>query len=119
MGATNFIVEKSGTSAKAVFDELQEAARRAYGSEGYTGSIAEKAGFEEFTLPSGLDIQTFLNYIEGDEDASLDGMSPAAADVCRRARRRYDDKWGPAVCVQTMPVRSGRGAWLFCGMASE
>lgn len=85
MGATMMKIVVVGKDARHAFSKATGNARQMYVSEGYTGTIAEKTDFVEFSLPSGLSANEFCNrVIEGDTSTST---LAKASGVC-------EDKWG-------------------------
>ena len=136
MGANTFLDTAVGTSAREAFDRLTDQARYEYGHGGYTGTIAEKHGFREFTLPEvpGLSpsslVEFCLNgiYDEDGNDAAwtphtgsrlVDGkwvpnptvtIPPIHRDTLRRISEAVDDKWGDAGCVEITHTPEGQEA---------
>ena len=51
MGATTFFTYATGKTAKEAFASAQSEARYDHGHSGYTGTIAEKPSFVEFSVP--------------------------------------------------------------------
>lgn len=51
MGATSFFTTANGKTASEAFASAQADARYDYGHSGYTGTIAEKPSFIEFSVP--------------------------------------------------------------------
>jgi len=109
MGAATFRDSGTGKSAKHVFHELKEEAEYQFGHDDYTGTIAEKSSFIEFTPPTGMSVKEFINAIES-YDEEEDNNVPSEV---KRAWEVYDDKWGPAVCVKD------GDKYTFLGWASE
>jgi hypothetical protein len=132
MGAANFHSEGKGASAAEVFDQLVEQAAWDHGHGGYTGTIAEKTGFVTYPLPADITADMLdgalssFHWIEEDRVGDPVPWAKGAVedfDKCVAAYGRdqlermadvYDDKWGPALCVQTGP-----DTWAFMGYASE
>lgn len=108
MGADNFTNRGKGTSAAEVFDIITRSARYEHGHGGYTGTIAEKRDFKELTVPKDLTPREFIDRIEAWNDTN-----ETHPDVLR-AKRQYEDKWGPALCVKI-----AEGEWVFFGLASS
>ena len=96
MGATTFTATASGRNAREAFQAARAEAQRAFGDEGYTGSIAEKDSFVMIPLPAGADPLREANKL-------IEAMD-----------RRIADKWGPAGCFDL-----GNGQFYFFGWASE
>lgn len=124
MGAEQFSVTVAGEDAQQAFHYAKEDAFYEYGHRGYTGTIAEKPGYMEATLPEGVSLQEFERalthaspYWTRDEDGTLieiSGHRPAWAgndwDIIAQV---YNDKWGDCIAVQT------EGYWTFMGWASS
>lgn len=96
MGATTFSVSAKGKTAQEAFDKAVASAKRSYGHDGYTGSIAEKRSFAMITPPKGEDAIAYANKLMDDDDP------------------RISDKWGPAGCIKLDPT-----TFLFFGWASD
>ncbi len=91
MGATDFSTKASGTTAREAFKSARDDAAYEHGHGGYTGTIAEKHGFEMIAAREGETIrETVDRLIES------------------------NDKFGPAFCLDM-----GKGDFLFFGIASE
>lgn len=110
MGATNFYVTGKGKTVEQAFDALVVEARYLYGHGGYTGTIAEKHGYVEMAPPAGLTPEQFASAAEGYDDNPGVTLHPTVI----KARRIFDDKWGPALAIPKEP-----GEWIFVGLASE
>jgi len=113
MGATTFRHTATGRDAIEAFLTAKEEAYWERGHGGYTGTIAEKDRFLEFTPRNGTgaDLVEALEESDGVASSELIGaLGRADADW---AFALYDDKWGPAVAVKTGPTE-----WTFCGWAS-
>jgi len=120
MGATNFCSEGRGLTMANTFDVLVNDARYEHGHGGYTGTIAEKNGFIEVNVPAGVDVQTFMNWIENFDYEP--GVVPLKhVSYVRELSRRYNDKWGPALGIKLSepPDENGFSAFVFFGFASE
>ena len=96
MGADFFVTYESGKTAERAFSLARELAKREYGSCGYTGTIAEKDGFEVFPTKSAGD--------------SLDEAYQLADRL---------EKWGPAGCFQVVDAEGDEPTWCFFGWASS
>jgi len=91
MGATDFSTKSSGATAREAFKLARDDAAYEHGHGGYSGTIAEKSGFEMIAALEGETIrETVDRLIEG------------------------NDKFGPAYCLDM-----GDGEFLFFGLASE
>jgi len=122
MGGTTFYNEVPAhgetTTVSAAFLHAVEQAQWEHGHGGYTGTIAEKHGYVEFTIPEGLSAQDVTKLIREYEEnqwaadeAKVPVVIPPGLDLARMFAV-YDDKWGPAVAF-----KSGN-SWVFCGWAS-
>jgi hypothetical protein len=117
MGATTFANVGRGATAQEAFGGLVSAARYEYGHGGYTGTIAEKSGFQEFPVPAGVTPEQLVRWVEGfDIDGDVDASEIPAEYVAlvRKIYKVWDDKWGPAACLKIAD-----GKWVFFGWASE
>jgi hypothetical protein len=113
MGATTFIHIATGRTATEAFHTAKEEAYWECGHGGYTGTIAEKPGFLEFTtsIGTGADLVAALEEsYDAPSEKLIEMMGRTEADY---AYATYDSKWGPAVAVRTGPTE-----WTFCGWAS-
>lgn len=104
MGAEQFRTEAKGKTAQEAFNAAKEEAYYDYGHAGYTGTIAEKDSFVMAKTQGKLGAAYRI------ADAIEDGESWVHPDDCRA----YDDKWGPALCLQI-----AEDEWLFFGIASS
>jgi len=95
MGAEYFTTISSGKTVKEAFRNAIDDARYEYGNRGYTGSIAEKDSYVVLKGPVPL-------------NEAYD-----TADRCSESSR-FEDKWGPAGCIE---LEDGR--YLFFGWASS
>ena len=117
MGATTFHVETKAKTASEAFTKLVDDAQWMHGHGGYSGTIAEKHGFIEFKRPKGVRESTChtviraLGRVNPDDTAKLEKTYPKWP--IKQMVRTYEDKWGPAVCVETRPNN-----YFFCGWAS-
>jgi hypothetical protein len=104
MGATTFITTIRHHSAMLAFREACENARNAYGSSGYTGTIAEKSSFIMIHNPANEEPEAFARMLLNADDP------------------RITDKYGPAGCLVLPPLpndNSAGGRYLFFGWAAE
>lgn len=132
MGADQFShrVPRDGTFASPgeAFDALTSEARYMSGHGGYTGTIGEKHDFLLVRLPADFGTSDeVMGFLEDhgerwdQETKSWVTVDPAGNRLRAvlgqrefdRWRETYNDKWGPALCIQT------EHAWLFCGYASS
>lgn len=131
MGACNFTTVARGKTAADAFDTAVRDARYDYGHAGYTGTIAEKSGYVEFALPSGvtaddlewaISIHLYIDEGVDDDDEYVAKHRPTYEKVLAALGRStfvrlyeiYDNKWGPAVAVRT-----AKDTWTFMGYASS
>jgi len=113
MGATTFYNKGTGKDAAEVFNRLTEEAQHLYGHGGYTGTIAEKHGYEEFTLPENVNIHEAKRLIYLHEDGQEEEIPEGLRTIVKRWYEIYDDKWGPALCLKDGET------YHFMGWASE
>jgi hypothetical protein len=114
MGATTFynkiyVKEKTRENAKKAFIELRDVALHYHGHGGYSGSIAEKDGFTMSRKPKDIPVGTWVEMVHDfdEEDTSQEHYYDLKSDY-----KIYDDKWGPALCIET------NKGFVFCGWAS-
>lgn len=118
MGAVTFSTVAAGKTAAEAMHAAVEEARWWYGNGGYSGTIAEKHGHVEFTLPPGVTAERLeatvwaaLHERWAAEGAARRGEATPAEHLAlleqwlgRRDAARIidtaDDKWGPAVAVR-------------------
>jgi hypothetical protein len=79
-----------------------------YGHSGYTGTIAEKDGFEVFAKPAGYSVEEVIAALEEQRTSKLAELLPA--DIWDA----YEDKWGSAIAMQ-----DDDGRWHFFGYAAS
>ena len=92
MGASSFFHEIKGPDLSKEFDRLVADAQHKYGHDGYTGTIAEKAGPGVIPVRVGR-----LSRVDAHREA--------------KAREDEGDKWGPALAIayyDSVPV----GPWV-------
>jgi len=95
MGAVTFITNPiKAKTAKAAFKSAREEAILSYGNSGYTGTIAEKDCFEVVKFTK----KQLANFHE---------------NISKEIDKNFDDKWGPAGCVEVK-----KGEFVFFGWAS-
>lgn len=138
MGANTFTEVAVGATPDEAFDRIVSDARYEYGHGGYTGTIAEKHGFRQFTLPDvpGMSPSDAVDYCLANSEAVeyvrrgrsyyRDGewvrepsvtipIPPTAAGDLRRIADTVDDKWGDAGCFDITDTPEGKEAlarWL-------
>jgi hypothetical protein len=101
MGAESFYNRKSARTAGEAFDSLQRQALEECGNRGYTGTIAEKCGFEMVPLLA---------------DETLN----ACVERCwEDAKHFVHDSCNPAACIDCGPdpKQPGLRVFYFFGMA--
>ena len=116
MGATTFYTQAEGKNADNAFKKTKDDAYYQHGHSGYTGTIAEKPSYVQFKVPDGMTPTQFINAIENAANTVDSDEDEPKADnpVVRRAAKLFNDKWGPAVCVEVKT-----GVFVFFGFASE
>lgn len=109
MGAYQFETSQKGATPTEAFCAARDQALWDYGHAGYTGTIAEKDGYELFSIPTGHTLEEVVEALARsyDVDNKIDWLPNRMIEV-------YNDKWGPAVCLP-----AGEGEWLFTGFASS
>lgn len=125
MGAANFEVKSWGRDPRHAFNNAVEDARYEHGHGGYTGTIAEKMGYELVDLPEGVAPEQVLDWV-GDFDAA-NKTHPVEHDrLVYRCHKIWADKWGPALALRTGNTRHtlevhGEDAheYIFAGLASS
>lgn len=103
MGAEVFTTYAKGTTAKEAFDAAVEQAQYDYGHAGYTGTIAEKAGW----------------VMVADAPMTAEAAGALANKLIGEGDERIDDKWGPAGCIAIDGIAIDGGGYLFFGWASS
>ncbi len=91
MGACEFFEIKKGQykDAREAFNDAVSNAAYEHGHGGYSGTIAEKDSFQMVEVPKGTkDIQKFAYDLADNSEGKF-----------------WDDKWGPAACVEVTGVR--------------
>ena len=104
MGATDFHDSARGKTAKDAFRAAREEAAWESGHGGYTGTVAEKHGFI-MVAGEPLPMKKASALVDSMEEDS-----------------RYNDKWGPACCVEILeepPAKSDAKLFWFFGIASS
>lgn len=97
MGATSFITEAKGKTAREAFFEAIAHAEYTHGHSGYSGTIMEKSEYVMITVPTGF----------------VGGPRGFARHLIDQDDHRISDKWGPAGCID-----QGDGSFVFFGFAS-
>ena len=123
MGASEYMNIAQGKTAKEAFDKLVAQAQWEHGHGGYSGTIAEKQSFVEFTRPKGMRRATVIEAVrdlakihyDDDGDPKTDAVQAKYPKLPIGAMFEvYDDKWGPALAIQLR-----KGEYLFAGFASS
>jgi len=123
MGAELFRTRATGETLADAFEAARAQARFENGHGGYTGTIAEKNDVLEVAVPGGIEPAAFaaivyaaLDYFEGwqAEREEWANLPAEVVTAVKRAAVAGDNKWGPAVAVQTAP-----GRWEIMGGASN
>jgi hypothetical protein len=122
MGATTFQNTVTAGTAAEAFNRAHEDALWEHGHGGYSGTIAEKGGYVEFPLPSGVTADEFAralneSYPYWDGQVEVKPTDPewaARYPRWREAVRVFDDKWGPCVAFPG----DKPGTWVLTGWAS-
>ena len=80
-----------------------------HGHGGYSGTIAEKHCYSMSKKPKDIPVITWVEilYDFDEEDISQQHYYELKSDF-----EIYDDKWGPALCIET------NKGFVFCGWAS-
>ena len=118
MGATNFETSAIGKTAQEAFNAAVREARYLHGNQGYTGTIAEKNSFVEIGVPSGLTYEEFVGAILDDQEKwATNSRYMNCRGSIKYARRMWDDKYGPALCIARN--EGGTTVYRFLGMASS
>ena len=99
MGATTFFHEAWGKTMDQAFIEAKSTAAWEHGHGGYTGTLAEKHGYKKVELEP-IPEKTAHESARAQAARLLDGGE-------------FDDKWGPAGCIEW-----ASGRFLFFGWAA-
>ena len=94
MGATTFYNVVKADDAESAFAQARQQACYDYGHSGYTGTIAEKPGYQVFQLPKGFTPEEWFYKLSDLRDEE------GVPREWRDAVDTYNDKWGLAVCVK-------------------
>lgn len=115
MGAEHFMVKQTGSSIGEAFTEAVRRALYDHGHSGYTGTIGEKGGYVEVTLPRGINPETFLDALQKDscEREHPNVAAILGADKADEIMSIHDDKWNDAI-----GFRWSENEWCFTGWAS-
>lgn len=140
MGAVTFQTIALGRDAASAFTAAVEHAQYMYGHGGYSGSIAEKSSYVEAVLPPRWTLDRFLDAMNAEvgEWARKPKRDSSGSFALKRWNRQhkaydelvafcgqrdvdhwrlaYDDKWGPAVCVE-LTGKVARDHKAACGRA--
>jgi hypothetical protein len=113
MGANYFRTESAGATVEAAFELARTDAFYEFGHGGYTGSIAEKAGFEEFsfaTFDEAREVVRLIHDYEQPENERREKVGEALWDAIDEITQ---DKWSDCVAIKIDNTR-----WIFFGWAS-
>lgn len=111
MGGASFFHIGVGKTPQEAFNKLADRARYEHGHGGYSGTIAEKPGFELLSPPPGVAALDMAEWVQSyvlpeyrDEPWNKSGKwkkypDAREADV-RRANEVWIDKWGPAAAYE-------------------
>jgi hypothetical protein len=114
MGACAFSVDRTGKTMDEAFAAAVADAQYENGHGG-SGTIAEKSEFVRIAVPKGVEVDTFVSWIEDyDEPEARERVPEQYRRLVERAHAIYDDKWGPAVGIEVKP-----GRFMFLGWASS
>lgn len=106
MGATNIVVASFGKSVSEAYNKAVQEANDQYGhQDGYSGAINSSRGYTLVTLPSGITVKDWINYIEEfDEDGENthipENVRKSYLSTIKRHWDIYDDKWGPMLAME-------------------
>jgi hypothetical protein len=124
MGAETFYTVEKGKNAREAFTRAVEEAQWNHGHGGYSGSIAEKREYTEFTRPKGMREKTvrtlmhdLMDFHFGDDKKKnriAKKYPKFPTYTLTNMAKTFDDKWGPAVCMEVKP-----NTYYFCGWASS
>jgi hypothetical protein len=113
MGADQFQVIALGRTAHIAFSKAVNQAQYDFGHAGYTGTIAEKDGYVFAGPVSSRHVDRLEGYFGRvlygivDKHGPAQGRIPESMrDVITTHAETYDDKWGPAVCLEITGVRA-------------
>lgn len=120
MGASEFSNVVMGKTMDEAFRKAVDNARYDYGHAGYTGTIAEKHGFQRFTvpqLPEGISIFDIASLNVWDDEPSFwrppgrGGELPCPPELFKKLLPMLqvaDDKWGDAVGIDITDTPEGQ-----------
>ena len=114
MGACEFDVEVRAPTIREAFQQAVANARYGSGSDGYSGTIAEKYDFIELVKPDGMKSRAFVDKTWEYAEGKVDGISPEVLPVIKRAAEIANDKWGACVGFKVKD-----GIFAFFGLAPE
>jgi hypothetical protein len=98
MGATTFGTTATGKNAKEAFRNAREEAQWESGHGGYSGTIAEKSDFKLVPL----------------SEEVINDPALFASKIDELIDTEFDDKWGPAGCVQLAEHKYYFFGWASC-----
>ena len=123
MGADTYMHITKGKTAQECFKRLREQAQWEHGHGGYSGTIAEKNSYVEFTRPKGMRRATVLKVINELAEINFDDYGlPQIEELeleypalnISKMFQCHEDKWGPSLCIEVT-----KGEYLFSGWASS
>ena len=125
-GGQTFIDIAAGRDMADAFDSAVKHALYEYGHRGYTGTIAEKPGFQDVGNPSPTtNYVTLVRHAEDMLFGDADRVPEELRGWVREAAKIYDDKWGPAAAfeikgaqTEDMKDRPEQRVFVFFGFAS-
>lgn len=102
MGSTEFFQTARGKTAEEAFWAAVGDAQYDHGHSGYTGTIAEKTGFEMVECPVDYDPRDYAEKLLEDRNSE------------------FSNKWGAAGCIELNDGKTGKNGmkkFLFFGLA--
>jgi len=115
MGASFFTTISHGNTIGEAFDEAVRRAQYDHGHSGYTGTIAEKPGYYEFTFESldrALEVHRLYNEWS-DEMTEAERRDAVGAELWDRITEVCEQKWDPCAAIKI-----DDNTWVFFGYAS-
>ena len=123
MGAVDFATMARAKTAADAFRQAVDDALYESGHGGYTGTIAEKNGYQLTTIPDGVEPRTYCRWVE--DVACGESLAKVVPEDHRaqvkRDARVYSVKYGPALCAKLDDGKADEDkepAWLFFGVAA-
>ena len=110
MGGQSFFNIGIGKTPNEAFNHLSEEARYQHGHGGYTGTIAEKPGFQLLSTPPGVAALDMAKWVASyvpreyrDEPWNKNWKKEypdTLESQIRRSHEIWSDKWGPALAYE-------------------